>query len=469
MWNTFHMAQFLQDVPHHDTYFHHCMYGSARRKHTRLTHNIPAVCQMECRCDDTHAHEPWGHSDTGWATAEETAYPWPLCRRLATLVALELQEHGLHCPTPTFATHASQLDAIRQQTEFQPTLKGLPWVSEFKTVIHLDAHQPVPPNARLIGTPAVGYIASASQKTVGVHRSPQEFIEAALESKHPGFLADQLPSPMVEAVEFCTKHTDEFVATSRSETLRAMMSEAQHLAKRETELKAGMSDRRRTILSKKRLLLFKSLLMQSGSPDLNLVDDIGSGFDLTGKLPSSNQFDSKFRPASIPPDALRGVADRARKALLESVKSSGDAKLDAGVYEATMKELDKGFLKGPINPSDVPAGGTLTRRFGVHQRDKVRPIDDYKASLVNSAVTQVEVVTLHGVDHIAGLGAALLKSMSGYGRTDKLVGKCWDLAASYKQIPLSDEAYRMDAYIVVFNPQKGRPEVSNKLYYHLGP
>ena len=37
------------------------------------------------------------------------------------------------------------------------------------------------------------------------------------------------------------------------------------------------------------------------------------------------------------------------------------------------------------------------------QKDKVRPIDDYKASLVNSAVTQVEVVTLHGIDHIASL------------------------------------------------------------------
>jgi hypothetical protein len=150
MWDTFHMAKFLQVTPHHNTYFHHCMYGSARRKHTRLTHNIPAVCQMECRCDDTHAHEPWGQSGTGWATAEETAYPWQLCRRLATLVALELQGHGLQCPTPTFATQTSQLDAIRQQTECQPNLKGLPWVSEFKTIIHIDAHQPVPPDARLI-------------------------------------------------------------------------------------------------------------------------------------------------------------------------------------------------------------------------------------------------------------------------------------------------------------------------------
>ena len=32
-------------------------------------------------------------------------------------------------------------------------------------------------------------------------------------------------------------------------------------------------------------------------------------------------------------------------------------------------------------------GGTLTRRFGVSQKGKVRPIDDHKASFVNASVT----------------------------------------------------------------------------------
>ena len=75
--------------------------------------------------------------------------------------------------------------------------------------------------------------------------------------------------------------------------------------------------------------------------------------------------------------------------LLRSVKSSGDSEIDNGVYVATLKEREKGFLRGPIHADAVPSGGTLTRRFGVQQKGKVRPIDDYKASMVNSAVTQV--------------------------------------------------------------------------------
>ena len=453
------MAAFLQEVPHHDTFFHHCMYGSARRKHTRLVHNLPTVCQMELLCDNQHAHEPWGYAQDGWATAEETAYPWPLCRRLATLVALQLQQNGIQCPTPTFATHASKLDALRQQTEWQTSTKGLPWASEFKTIQHIPASQPIPADARLIGTPAVGYIASAGQKTIGIHRSPQEFMDAALEAKHPGYRSDQLPEPMQEAISFCTIHSEEYVATSRSEALRSMIEEAKALAKDEMKLKDAMTARRKTVLAKKRLLLFGSLLERAGSPDVSLVDDITHGFDLTGKLPASNHFAPKFKPANIPPEALRGIADRARKVLLESVRSSGDREIDAGVYDATMKERDKGFLRGPIRVEDVPSGGTLTRRFGVRQRDKVRPIDDYKASLVNSSVTQTEVVTLHGVDHIAGMGAALIKSFFNQERRESLLAKCWDLAAAYKQIPLSDEAYEMDSYIIVYNPDSDRPEV----------
>ena len=104
MWNTTHFALFLQEVPHFRTYFHHCMYGSARRKHTCLVRNIAAVNSMELLCNNEHSHEPWGHTNTGWATAQGTAYPWPLARKLAALVALHLQSHRVQCPTPTCQT-----------------------------------------------------------------------------------------------------------------------------------------------------------------------------------------------------------------------------------------------------------------------------------------------------------------------------------------------------------------------------
>ena len=112
MWQTEPFKKFLQEVPHYTTYFHHCMYGSSRRKHTCLVHNISTVRNMQLLCDNLHEHEPWGHTGSGWATAQETAYPWPLCRRLAALIALHVQNLGVLCPTPSCAHQANQLNSI---------------------------------------------------------------------------------------------------------------------------------------------------------------------------------------------------------------------------------------------------------------------------------------------------------------------------------------------------------------------
>ena len=346
MWQTAPFRKFLNEVPHYATYFHHCMYGSSRRKHTCLIHNISTVQSMQLLCDNQHAHEPWGHSAEGWATAQETAYPWPLSRRLATLVALHVQNLGVHCPTPSFAQQANQLEAIRQHTHVQTSTMGLPWVSEFAYTSQIPIAEPVPANVRVISTPLLGEIESEGYKTIGVHRSPEEFIQAALDAGHPGIEADQLPKPMKDAVNFLSEHSIEAVAQHRSEALRRMIHQSQLMTDKETELKNGMSPRRQEVLKSKRLLLFKELLLEAGSEDVNLVDDVCHGFDLTGKLPASHHFSSKYRPAALPTEALRSVADRARNALLTSVRSSGDSKIDAGVLQATLKERDLGLLKG---------------------------------------------------------------------------------------------------------------------------
>lgn len=65
--------------------------------------------------------------------------------------------------------------------------------------------------------------------------------------------------------------------------------------------------------------------------------------------------------------------------LLESVQSSGDKETDLILFAATMKV----------------AGSILTKRFPAKRKNKVRPIDDYKASLVSFAVTQRKGVAIY--------------------------------------------------------------------------
>ena len=187
----------------------------------------------------------------------------------------------------------------------------------------------------------------------------------------------------------------------------------------------------------KKLLLFERLLSDSGHDDVGLVKDIAKGFDFTGTLPSSHSFKQKFRPASISCPELRRASDLGREALLKTISSSGDKELDRLLYEATLTEREKGYLLGRIDVNELFEGATLTKRFAVRQKNKVRPIDDYKASMVNSSVVQSEGVTVHTIDHIAA--------------------KCWDLSDAYKQVPLSDEAFELDSYLAVYDPISNEP------------
>ena len=92
----------------------------------------------------------------------------------------------------------------------------------------------------------------------------------------------------------------------------------------------------------------------------------------------------------------------------------------------------------------------LDKTFPVRQRNKVLPIDDYKAPLVHFAETQNEGVTIHTIDHIA-MVACWMRSGS-IEPEDILVAKFWDLSDGYKQMPLSDDAFDLDSYLAVFDP-----------------
>ena len=176
------------------------------------------------------------------------------------------------------------------------------------------------------------------------------------------------------------------VAFDRTEEVKRWVSMAKELSTKERDLKASISPRISEVLRDKRLYLLKQLLDEAGHEDIGLVEGITRGFDLTGALPRSG-VNQKFRPASMTCEDLRKVSNLSRSVLLEAVLSSGDKEIVLILFAATLKEVEKGFIQGPIDKEDLPAGTTLTKRFPVKQKTKVRPIDDYKASLVNFAVT----------------------------------------------------------------------------------
>ncbi|CAE7368259.1 unnamed protein product, partial [Symbiodinium sp. KB8] len=247
--------------------------------------------------------------------------------------------------------------------------------------------------------------------------SAADFVNQALRSKHPCHLDNLLPDELKASIKANMSKDAADIARERTATMRWFISMSNGLVDAEREFHESFSEHRRKVLEGKRLLLFKAILEEAGHADSNLVHDMSTGFDLVGKLPESHVFDHRYRPALKTEEELRAGAPRSRAAVLAMVQSSGDPVIDDGVFAATQKELDLGYLEGPVDPEQLPSGATLTHRFGVIQgldsagNPKVRPIDNYKSSEVNSVVSQTEQ-------------AKVKKEM---------VSKAWDLKTAYKQ------------------------------------
>lgn len=437
---------------------------------------VPSFSALQAFCQGDHDHEPWGQcamAPNGWATSHETAYPWALCRSLAFALSDWLQQQGLIFPPLCFAQQEASLQTLRAATGTQSRKPLPPLVPEFAAILRHPADAPLPPLSRKLSTPRPGHFASEEIRkgeaeqvtetkehiTIGIHWAPEEFVAEAIRVGHPALLASNFPVEMIEANNFCASRTDYEVAKHRTEVVKRWLSLANDFSQAEATNKDSLSTRRRQVLEKKRLHLFDQLIREAGHSDTTLAECIRHGFDLTGKLPRSNFFEEKFRPASLPCETLRKSADLAREAMVLSCKSSGDPDLDAALHEVTRKEVAKGFLEGPVDLTCVPSGATLTKRFPVKQKNKVRPIDDYRASLVNSSVTQPEGVSVHTVDHVAGLVAHWFRSHLEHNKDCAAVAKTWDLRDAYKQVPLSDVAFELDSYIVVFNPKSQLAEI----------
>ena len=193
------------------------------------------------------------------------------------------------------------------------------------------------------------------------------------------------------------------------------------------------------------------MLEYYGYPDLGVFDEVISGTDLVGAAPAIPYFDPAFKPAKMTVKELADSAPSIRKSLLASVRSSGDEVIDLEVYNKTLDELQCGWLEGPIDVSELAPHAIINRRFGIRQTAgdtvKVRLIDDFSASGVNSTVQVENSPKLHTLDVIGALCMELMR----LGNTDQLVGKTVDLSSAYRQLGISPSS-RWVSYIAVYDP-----------------
>ena len=122
--------------------------------------------------------------------------------------------------------------------------------------------------------------------------------------------------------------------------------------------------------------------------------------------------------------------------------------------EQTLEECEKGWLVGPLSSEQVPVSAPVSKRFGLKQKHKIRLIDDFSESSVNSTVTVFESPTLHTVDIACAAIACWFGDCEDQQTSSELLVKTFDLASAYRQVGLSKDGRKV-SFIRVKNPSAG--------------
>ena len=229
-----------------------------------------------------------------------------------------------------------------------------------------------------------------------------------------------------------------------------------------------MTPEMRKVMKCKRLALFRRMLQDEKHPDSAIVDDMCRGFDLVGDAPtSSGILPGKFSPAATHVDVLCSEASRSRQAVLATTRSSGDGDMDLKLWQKTLEERDKGWLVGPCDLSKLEVNAVISKRFPLQQGPKLRPIDDYSMSSINSTVGTHEQATTDNVDVIAAMLVNFMQQLYVRDKATAVVARSFGLSSAYHQLCVA-ESSRAFSYISVFDPTSGRPAVFRQICLPFG-
>ncbi|CAE7403450.1 pol [Symbiodinium sp. CCMP2592] len=457
-----------QSTPFLSTSLHQCMFGSYRRKATRLLHTVPYLQKLGVTCDGGHDHEPWRSP-----AQNRLGLPPLLCKTFAQAFVDQLLACGALAPASSLANASLSLSmGARVATATQPSGRRIPpLVPEFARTVKLagPADQlPCTSKTKLVSPwavpnasePALWFhgVWSELELLFGIPWTPSEFVEQACKAKHPRSLDQGVPA----CIDRLCEHSSVSVARERTAELRKWM-----LRKKDLDESFDGPAHCKQILAGKPMKLFGEMVEAAGHADVNLVRDIHNGFDLLGEIPSSSVLPKKTTVASLSIEDVRIATPANQRAIWEATRTCRDPEITSEVYRLTLEERDKGWLTGPFTLADVPETAIVTRRFGVRQgvtttatgvAAKIRPIDDFTESLANLSCTCAETIDPHSVNIIVAGILKRCRSLRKSGRDARLLLRTIDLRKAYKQLPLSERALG-DAYICVLNPNTGEPEL----------
>ena len=302
----------------------------------------------------------------------------------------------------------------------------------------------------------------------GIFWEPEQYIKEVASIGHPQHLYAGLAAEVKEAIEANSTMPYHELVVLRCKWFGKYLQVARDLKLDDERILASMREDARYIMKTKRIALLQKIIDDEGYVDTALPADLSRGFDLVGEiLHAGGRLPAKLVPATLPVEELKKNARRSRQAMQYGHGTSGDEDMDKQLYDKTLEERSKGWLAGPLPWDELEDCAVVSRRFGLMQGAKLRPIDDYSMSSINATVTSKDQATADNVDTICAMFLNFIEGLNDRGRSSDLLSRSFDLSAAYRQLCVSAES-RPFSYICIYNPYLKCNEVFSQVCLPFG-
>ena len=472
-WDTDPMIELFALCPGYHNVFQSCMMGGERDKRTKWWSSKANFEAFNILCNGAHQHKPWKpvqtESGLHFPTSEEAAYPLLLCERVAHVIKEAAEALGIKQTESLLEQSQQQTSAALQHVNMGFLARGhrlKPLVSEFSHYLTWlfavgqsenlvqQILNTFPKGARIVhrkllkwGEVRVSDVdghslgntnqykdkGSVEKLSFGIPREPDDFVKEAIKAGHPRFLDFKSIDNIDNLLKQNMVGEASTILANRAAWLKRWTLRAAQLSGAEHELHQSLAPHCSAVLKGKRLLLFGEMLRDISYPDTHLVEDICAGFRVTGWLRDSGCFEKLPKQPSVTVTGLLGMARGLNRSVLARASASEDKEMVRAAWDETQLKVERNWIwRDDSQKSDDLS---LTHRFVLQQKKKVRVIDNFKTSGVNSTCGMVEKPKLFGLDFLATTIVRLLSTF-GPGAGAELMGKTFDLSSAYKQYPI---------------------------------
>ena len=202
-----------------------------------------------------------------------------------------------------------------------------------------------------------------SKFQIGIPRTPEVFLQAALEVGHPKNLPKRVSPELERAINFMVGDRTKALEELRGNFLKKWLKRAIALKDEDNTLKERMPEHLRLIMKGKRLLLWKEIRTDLRYPDVAIIDEAINGFSLTGWGNRSGVFESDVRAPGMSIDHLKGVAMGLNSAVVSSLKSQEWTDLDERALQGCRTGSGQGLAA-------ALCGCKLQRTLHLQQKEK---------------------------------------------------------------------------------------------------